>query len=57
MAQEHKQPAERAQQGERLTLEYCRRCGALHVKPEGEGREKCPACRRALEWIFEGVRR
>jgi len=34
----------------RLQLRYCPRCGALGVAPADA--DNCPACRRALAWIY-----
>jgi len=49
-------PGEAREPGWRpVQLRYCGRCGALCVLPEEGFGSFCPACARALHWLYGEV--
>ncbi len=54
---ENRAKREGAETGQRMTMAYCRRCGALAIAPAGKHAEFCALCTAALRWILRGGRR
>lgn len=39
---------------QRMELEYCKRCGTLHVHVAGEAAAVCGTYSQTLRWIYTG---